>query len=187
MSKKCKSISSLLLKLSCSDTHGGGGESWVIVLQIGGSSQSAGNKQGSTEPSYVNNHSYYNLKNQHLVEDNYPPPLPEICVTNDGYSYVDEIHTTTNKSSRSHQSQSSQKTGGGGSKTSSGFYHYYQNHRARRTQPRITQNEKRYHSGQDLYHPGMLYLVKHGCFIIDDHNLLNYCKNIRRIKLIRFN
>lgn len=112
---------------------------------------------------YVNNHSYYNLKNQHLVEDNYPPPLPEIngseiCVTNDGYSYVDEIHTTTNKSSRSSsrqpQNSASQKTGGssGGGKDGSGsglYHHYYQNHRARRTQPRITHNEKRYHSGQD--------------------------------------
>lgn len=102
----------------------------------------------------MNNHSYYNLKNQHLVEDNLPPPLPEIngseiCVTNDGYSYVDEIHTTTTKSSaRSRQQQASaQKSSNSGS--SSGLYHYYQNHRARRTQPRITHNEKRYHSGQD--------------------------------------
>lgn len=111
---------------------------------------------------YVNNHSYYNLKNQHLVEDNYPPPLPEIngseiCVTNDGYSYVDEIHTTTNKSSRSSsrqpQNSASQKTSSGsGGKDGSGsglYHHYYQNHRAKRTQPRITHNEKRYHSGQD--------------------------------------
>lgn len=114
---------------------------------------------------YVNNHSYYNLKNQHLVEDNYPPPLPEIngseiCVTNDGYSYVDEIHTTTNKSSRSSRQKTTSSSGGGGGGggkdgSSSGLYHYYQNHRARRTQPRITQNEKRYHSGQDANPGGM--------------------------------
>lgn len=128
----------------------------------GGGSGSTAQGSGSSQVTYVNNHSYYNLKNQHLVEDNYPPPLPEIngseiCVTNDGYSYVDEIHTTTNKSSaRSRQTaaaavSSQQKTSGGSSSkgdgSGSGFYHYYQNHRARRTQPRITHNEKRYHSG----------------------------------------
>lgn len=135
-----------------SANHGGSG---------GGGGGGGNSAIGGSEVKYVNNaqqHSYYNLKNQHLVEDNHPPPLPdlngsEICVTNDGYSYVDEIHTTTSKSSaRSRVGQpggnsSNQKASSG---SSSGLYHhYYQNHRVRRTQPRITHNEKRYHSGQD--------------------------------------
>lgn len=144
-----------------------GGLEPVSMSSVGGGGGAHGNHGGSgggsSEVKYVNNHSYYNLKNQHLVEDNLPPPLPEIngsdiCVTNDGYSYVEEIHTTTTKSSarsRQHQASQAQKSSGGsgnnkGDGSSSGLYHhYYQNHRARRTQPRITHNEKRYHSGQD--------------------------------------
>lgn len=95
---------------------------------------------------------YYNLRDRGAL-----PALPtEIDgiggITNsEGYSYVDDVPAVP-----LHQRLSTSSGGGhGGHKSTSSSAHreHSQHNRTRRTQRRVTQNEKRYHSGQSAVLP----------------------------------
>lgn len=85
---------------------------------------------------------YYNLKKQHSV--NSGNGAVGNVVNSEGYSYVDEVPSLQSSHHRHSSSSSQQKT------SSSSHRDYQQQNRTRRTQRRITHNEKRYHSGQKI-------------------------------------
>lgn len=86
------------------------------------------------------NDGYYNLQKQHST--NSGNGGSNNVANSEGYSYVDDVPSLQSSHHRHSTSSSQQK-----STSSSSHRDYQQPNRTRRTQRRVTHNEKRYHSG----------------------------------------
>lgn len=98
-----------------------------------------------SDVSSAKNPPYYNISEQNLQEKTVSDGAQ---LSSEGYSYVTEIlplplshpkHSNIQKKSDHHYSNQVENTG-------------HQHNRIRRTQRRITHNEKRYHSGKNFSH-----------------------------------
>lgn len=83
---------------------------------------------------------YYNLPNPHSTSSG----NGGVITNSEGYSYVDDHHPSLQ--SQHHRHSSGQQKTSSSSNRGSGVDHQ-QSNRTRRTQRRVTHNEKRYHSG----------------------------------------
>lgn len=88
------------------------------------------------------NDGYYNLQKQHSTSSGNGGNSNNV-VNSEGYSYVNDVPSLQSSHHRHSTSSSQQK-----STSSSSHRDYQQPNRTRRTQRRVTHNEKRYHSGQ---------------------------------------
>lgn len=84
---------------------------------------------------------YYNVQKQHSTSSGNGGS--NNVVNSEGYSYVNDVPSLQSSHHRHSTSSSQQK-----STSSSSHRDYQQPNRTRRTQRRVTHNEKRYHSGQ---------------------------------------
>lgn len=80
-------------------------------------------------------------------------------VNSEGYSYVDEVPSLQSTHRHSSSSQQHQKS------TSASHRDYQQQNRTKRTQRRVTHNEKRYHSGINIVEC-FLFSSKQLCLVV---------------------
>lgn len=87
---------------------------------------------------------YYNLQKQHSTGSG----NGGVIVNSEGYSYVNDVPSLQSSHHRHSSSSGQQKS----SSSSHRERDHQQQNRTRRTQRRVTHNEKRYHSGQNIGH-----------------------------------
>lgn len=91
---------------------------------------------------------YYNLQKQHSTgSSGGGNGGGGVVVNSEGYSYVNDVPSIPS----SHHRHSGQK--------SSSHREHGQQSRARRTQRRVTHNEKRYHSGQPKIQTSIMFIL----------------------------